>query len=474
MFVPQARRRFQDDAEGFVQTFKFQFLVSREPVADLPDWGQQQAEGWTIHHAPDLPCAAFTDRDGHPIAWMLGVAIDAEGKSLRDGRKLDLSRDDPDVPDRFETFLEGCAGRYVFVLLTPRARRVYLDPVGDLAAVYNPDNGMVGSTNLMVMDRRFIDNPVIPYDLVRTDKAAYTMGHTRDAVVKRLLASHYLDLDTTTPVRHWPRPDTDLTTRTSADDVTAVNDAITARLRDIFCELLRTENCILPLSGGRDSRCLLGVGMSEIDKAAFIFTWRFHWRSGLDVKRAREICDTLGLPHREFGFRKLTRNVKQRYLLRNGYSLFGTALRSLAISESIPSGHISVRGNIMGILRATNWTGQREGVFNLPHALRRLRSGFSAEEQIARFGDDFMAYYDAMPPHAQNKIYDLLWTDIVLTHGQGTRAYGVAQNFSMNAFNDRRLLELSMQLPVPYRMSDAAYDRIVVTTLPQLDGMPYV
>jgi 7-cyano-7-deazaguanine synthase in queuosine biosynthesis len=474
MFVPFGLSRFSEDPDQFTDTFKHQFLLTRDADSDFPGWLQTAAQGWTVFHAPDLPRTELTDRDGKPLGSLLGIAVDADGKSVRGKRQLDLSVDDADFLQLFETFVEGCAGRYVIALLIPQARRLYMDPVGDLATVYNPENGTAGSTNGLVMDREFIDNPVIPFGRVRTGEAAYTMGHTRDRVVKRLLASHYLDLDRMLPVRHWPRPDTDLETRRGRNQVLAVNDAITTRLGQIFCELLRTENCIMPLSGGRDSRCLLGTGLPEIHRAEFIYTWRFHRQSGKDCERAKEICAMLDLPHREFPFRKLTRSVKQQYLLRNGFALLGTALRSLAISEEIPGGHVSVRGNIMGILRATNWEGRREGVFNLPHALKRLRSGFSAEDQKAKFGDDFMAYYEAMPANAQNKIYDIAWTDIVLTHGQGVRNYGTPQNFVMNAFNDRKLLALSMQLPRNYRRRDKAYDRIVETTLPQLRNISYI
>ena len=474
MFQPLAQKRFLEEPQTFTETFKHQFLICRDGGLEFPGWHSHQAEGWHVYHAPDLPCTDLLDLDGRHLGWVLGIAVDADGQAVKGRHTLDLSCATADFTNKFEVFLEGCAGRYVVVLLIGGIHRLYLDPVGDLAAVYDPDTARAGSTNVIVQERDFIDNPVIPYGRVRDGVASYTMGHTRDARVRRLLASHYLDLGKMQPVRHWPKPDTDLETRRDKSDVLNVNDAITARLSQIFTELLRTEKVIMPLSGGRDSRCLLGCGMPEIQRAEFIFTWRFHRQSGADSERAKIICERLSLPHREFGFVRLNRAIKLQYLLRNGYAAFGTALQSLAISESLPGGNVMVRGNIMGILRATNWQRQQEGVLNLAHALKRLRSGFSGEEQMEKFGDDFMRYYEAMPANAQSKIYDMAWTDIVLTHGQGARSYGTVQNFILNAFNDRKLLALSMQLPLGYRMSDAAYDRIVATTLPQLANVPYV
>lgn len=474
MFQPIALKRIQGNPDAFIDTFKQQFLLSRDADLELPGWITHSAEGWYLRHAPDLPYVMLSDERGQQVGILLGRAVDAQGQALQRERKLDLVSGSEDFLDRFEKFIEGCAGRYVVVLMAPDAQRLYLDPVGDLAAVYDAENARAGSTNVIVQARDFIDNPIMPFGRVRTGELAYTMGHTRDADVKRLLASHFLDLARMVPVRHWPRPDLDLETRHDPSDVLAINDEITARLSQITCEFLRTEKVILPLSGGRDSRCLLGAGIEEMRRAEFLFTWRFHRQSGKDSERAKEICSMLDLPHQEFKFQRLTRPMRMEYLLRNGYAILGTALQSLAISESIPGGHVMLRGNIMGILRATNWQRQREGVLNLAHALKRLRSGFSSEERMEHLGGEFMAYFDAMPRNAQNKIYDIAWTDIVLTHGQGARSYGTVQNFILNPFNDRRLLQLSMQLPVRYRFSDAAYDRIVETTLPQLEGVPYV
>jgi hypothetical protein len=474
MFEPIALTHFATNPQGFTETFKHQFLIMRGDETALPGWTTYQEHGFCVTNAPDLPSTELLDSQGQHIGWVLGIAIDAAGQAIKGTRRIDATLGAGDFITRFEDFLEGCAGRYVMVLLTEGANRLYLDPVGDLAAVYDPENGRAGSTNLIVQDRDFIDNPDFPYMRVRTGELAYTLGHTRDAKVRRLLASHYLDLDRMDPVRHWPRPDTDIRTRTDQTEILAINDAITSRLQQIFCEILRTESVIMPLSGGRDSRCLLGTGMPEIQRADSLFTWRFHKQSGLDSERAKQICTILDLPHKEYGFQRLNREIKMTYLRRNGFAVFGTALQSVAISESLPGGHVMVRGNIMGILRATNWQRQREGKLNLTHALRRFRSGLHSDELHQKLAPKFMAYYDAMPPNAQNKIYDIAWTDITLTHGQGARTYGTPQNFILNAYNDRKLLQLSMQLPLPYRRRDTAYDRIVETTLPQLDGVPYV
>lgn len=265
-------------------------------------------------------------------------------------------------------------------------------------------------------------------------------------------------------------------TRSDEDEISAIMDEITARLGRNMAEVLRERACIVPLSGGRDSRCLVASALPEMGRAVTLFAWRFHRMSGRDAVLGARLAEFLNLPFQEFRFVKLTREVKALYLRRNGYSNFGTALQSLAISETLPGGMVMPRGNIMGIMRATNWTGKTEDMaFDPGHALRRLQLGTATADQARK--EQLLAavsgWYDGLPDSARPKVYDMLWLDMVLTHGQGTRSYGTPNNFVVNPFNDRRLLQLSMQLPLSLRKSDAPYDMILDRTVPALKEFEY-
>src|SRR5690606_36879097 len=148
---------------------------------------------------------------------------------------------------------------------------------------------------------------------------------------RRLFANHYLDLDSFAPVRHWPRPDTDLATRQDEAAVGTIMDEITGRLGMVFGEILRRETCMVPLSGGRDSRCLIATALDDLPRARTLFAWRFHRMSSRDAAIGRQIAESLGLPFTTYGNKRLTRDIRMRYLKRNGFVLFGTALQSLAV-----------------------------------------------------------------------------------------------------------------------------------------------
>ncbi|GFE63225.1 hypothetical protein [Litoreibacter roseus] len=472
---PTALTSCEQSNRDFAETFIYQFILSQEASLDTPGWQEKACNGWTLRHSEKLDTAPLTDANGKPVGFLLGIAVDANGKSLHKGVKFRLAATDPGFIDAVEETITGCAGRYLFAVLTPEFQSVYTDPVADLGMVYDPTTRIVASSLMLALRDDILPNEVVPFDDIRSGAQFYTLGHTRDQRVKRMLANFYLDLRTFTTARFWPRPDTDLEVR--QDTPVETTDLIIERLRAVFCEILRTQTCMVPLSGGRDSRCLIGVGSAEIHRARTLFTWRFHRQSGLDSETAKVIARRLDLPHEEYLFQKLTMRSKQTYLLRNGYAIYGTALRSLGIMETLPEGHVLPRGNIMGILRATNWTGQSEGPLNLTHAIRRLRLGEAsgaAHSTTDRWTHEFMMWYQTLPEVGRSKVYDLLWTDIVLPHNQGAREYGVPNNFIVNPYNDRRLLQLSMQLPLAFRRRDKAYDQIAERTVPHLSDIPYI
>lgn len=251
---------------------------------------------------------------------------------------------------------------------------------------------------------------------------------------------------------------------------------MTQRLGRNMSEILRRRRCIVPLSGGRDSRCLIASALADMGRAETLFAWRFHRQSVKDAGIGALIADHLSLPFKEYRHVKLTAPVRALFFKRNGYSYFGDALRSLAISEGLPGGMVMPRGNIMGLVRATNWPGKTETMpFDVDHALRRLHIGTIADrkECVENLKKRLMAWYEGVPLSGRENIYDILWLDMVLTHGQGARQYGTPNNFVVNPFNDRRLIQLAMQLPVSLRRTDRAYDMMLDRTAPDLKRFDY-
>lgn len=459
----------------FGQVFRNQFLLSERSDLTLPNWQVRQIGGWVFQHCPDLPVNELRSRDGRVVGFVAGIAVNPDGRVVDAPQVFGQTPEEDGFLGSIERYVIGLAGRYIVLLLEGDAPRVFADPVADYGIVYDPDSRLVASSLALALHRPVHPNPIFPWAEIRDAHIQYSLGHTRDFFVKRLFGNHYLRLRDFQMRRFWPLEDTDLETRDVAQADTII-DAIRGRLSQNMRALLAMGNCILPLSGGRDSRCLLGAAKEDIHKAQFIFSWRFHKQSGLDTETAARICERLGLVHKIFKFQKATFEDRQRFFLASGYATFGPELKTLAIHKQIPANLTILRGNIMGILRATNWTRQREGVLNIDHAVKRLRiyGAGASERPFQLWYHAFLEWHETLPPQGKNKVHDLAWLDITLPHSQGARWHGFPQHFFVNPFCDRHLLALSMQLPLKMRRNDMSYKALLDRTIPEMKDIPFV
>ncbi|MEP1201009.1 hypothetical protein [Tateyamaria sp.] len=459
----------------FARVFRNQFVLSECPDIKTPGWTTKTVNGWHFQHCQDLPVSELRTKDGSMIGFVCGVVIDSEGALVDAPQILNQNSQDAGFWKTVDTYCIGLSGRYIVMILQSLTPRIYTDPVADYGVVYDPNSRKVASSLMLALERPIHPNPIMPWADIRVGNLQYSLGHTRDFYVKRLFGNHYLGLKDFRPIRFWPREDTDLETR-SIEDSEGILDRIHARLSQNMRGLLSSGTCILPLSGGRDSRCLLGAGIDHIKDAQFVFSWRFHRQSGRDSETAKIIADRMGLEHRQYWNKKGTKADRMRFLLANGYATFGPELRTVHIHKDIPKNLTVLRGNIMGILRATNWARQREGALNIQHGIKRLRIyGANATEKNGAFWrNDFLAWYETLPSKGKAKVYDLAWLDITLPHSQGARFHGFPEHFFMNPFSDRYLLQLSMQLPLQIRRNDSAYAGLLDRTVPDLKDIPYV
>lgn len=458
---------------SFPDVFKHQYRFYSGKAATPDGWQSKAMDGFVLDHCPDLPVARITDLDDTPIGWALGVALRFRGPPVNDGYQIATRVGDDDFLDVFENNVAFLSGRYVVVLVHQGAARIYGDPVGDLGCVYNTKTGVAASTLTLALDRDIDPNPQISHDSVSGGAEAYSLGHTRDAHVKRLLPNHYLSVADKSLTRFWPKEDTDLYEKRPMK-AAELSDAIGQRLGHLTRHLFKAHPCIFPISGGRDSRTVLAAAEKSLKNVKFFFAWSFHHRSRKDVRLGQSIAKQLDLPFRHFRGTDPGPDDLALYELRTGFTGYGDVTRSLAISESMPGGHIMVRGNVMEILRATNWHRQQEGTLNLPHVKNRLRlfgKGFDGD--IHKWDPEILAWVDTLPPPALARVYDFVFIEQLLPHAQGARLYGVPQNFVVNPFNDRALLRLSMHVDRDFKLKDQAYDRIVRNYVPELAEIPY-
>lgn len=453
----------------FSQQFARQYALSKDKDLSFPTWTKVTFGDWILHHCPELPVAKIHDSAGTLVGFLLGIGITGDGDFIDDVLKLPGEFGTATFDSLAEQEIEAIAGRYVALLLRGDTPRIYFDPVCDYATVYDPKTETIASSLFLCLRREPINNPEIDYHDVVNDRRIFTFGHTRDKFVKRPLSNHYLDLKSFALVRHWPKPETRFKIAPGTEKQAIAK--IAARLGLIFERLVNNTSCIMPISGGRDSRNILACGRAHLDKLKFGFTWQFHKQSRIDAEIAADVAKFLGIEHRIFPFAKSTREKRLKYYLRTGYATGGGGKPVAGIIEQIPGGHVIILGNIMELLRANQW--QRHHIHRkiVPrHGLKRI--GITGNNCSPEEREKWLVIYNkwlaTVPPGSRRSAYDLGFLELLLPNTLGARHFLIPQNFYLNPFNDRSMISLAMSLPVEYRLDDMPNKELLAQTYSDL------
>src|SRR5208283_5517592 len=101
---------------------------------------------WILHWHPNLPVREIRSPAGTQVGWILGLAVDTEGRTLPPVWHLPFDCDEVDAAIRFESELNRLGGRFAAVFLASRSQRFYLDASGSLATVYCEDPQVLASS----------------------------------------------------------------------------------------------------------------------------------------------------------------------------------------------------------------------------------------------------------------------------------------------------------------------------------------
>lgn len=262
-----------------------------------------------------MPLVRLLDMHGEPFGYLIGYPIDlATGELLRADRRYDV------VPGSIDTFyaehIEDLQGNFIAILAIGGEQRLYLDAMGTLSVVYDPEARAVGGAASDLLDEQaYADR----FDAELHEKLGvaqdgwFPNGLTAHTGIVRLLPNHYLDLTTFRPVRHTMCASF-ADTPAEADDVA---DAIVTQVRGVTQALLAAGCPIaVGLTGGYDSRLLLAALRGMTDKVLFYTV--AGPGSTFDLVRAKELAERFGLQHKILPFATADDAQKAEWDLRVG------------------------------------------------------------------------------------------------------------------------------------------------------------
>jgi hypothetical protein len=478
----QALEICQRTDRSFQRVFRAQYFMSEDGGLCPEGWVTRRLKGWHLYHCPELNVAEIFAVNGRRVGWLLGIGVSPDGSLFPSGMRLAVAPGDNTFWSVVEAMIEGVAGRYAAILSDGREERIYHDPVCDLSCVFDPTTRVVASTLFLCLHRPLVRNRRMPHRGPLKGKHNYALQQTADRYVKRALPNHYLSLRTFSPVRHFPRGDEVLQADETQLDI--VCERIAERLKQVTTTLLTNFDCVLPVTGGNDSRNLLACAADVLGQTkTALFTHHINKMSGFDCMIGQDIGDMLGVDVQIVDvLGQMSHGILQGQSLHarqwdtayaTGYQTKGKSSAHVAALDLAPEGDLLLRGNVMELMRANQYPQGRETPFDLKHGLAKLRPAPTIDEAaVAAWGDDYMMWVDTLPENAKAKIYDFAFIEQLLPNTMGGTLWGPFPQFYVNPFSDRGMIVAALSIPAPIRRRNRINRRIVDLTCPALNEIP--
>lgn len=444
-------------------TFHDQFILARD-APEAPDgFVVRSHEGWWLASSPTLPVTRLTS-EGEAVGWMLGWAVLPDGSFAHEHPTLELPTERPGETAR-EDRLYTLPGRWLCHITAP-VPRVYLDPAGSLAMVYDVKRQVLASTTTLL-------NWADPHTLSRERFDARSLGRnqfhpsglTSDPAARRLLPNHYLALSTGQQVRHWPRGPID---RVGTDDVAGPIGTIVEATSSFVAALGRHRRLHVPLTAGRDSRMVMSMSRATVARIDFFTFAYLDWRRS-DKTFARSLSRRLGLSHTELPIVEATETEKMHYLQAIGYDAFeGKAKDFRVAAGQLPSDRGWLTSFAGEVGRADYWT-VTDGPGDVPDILTRLGLPHTEANLAAT-----ATWLRDTPFADDEQLYDLLSIEQRLGCWVGPQMYGHAPfAFNIVALNQRRVFAAMLSLPTEYVRQQLMAPDVIRQAWPELAELPF-
>lgn len=230
---------------------------------------RERISGRELAFDPWLSLCRLQAESGRVFATLIGFGFDLRaGRRLSDTEVFPLELGGIDAFER--ELLPRLVGAFLILTHDPLPPRVYLDPGGSLPLVFSPEDRRAASSTALLLDdaayeARF-NHPLHQAMVVNEGVGGWITGDlTAHKGVYRVLPNHYLDLETWSARRYWPRADS-FARWLPLDQ--AAKRASTAMLQ--FTTLASREfRLALSLTAGFDSRLLMASARDSLARCSF-------------------------------------------------------------------------------------------------------------------------------------------------------------------------------------------------------------
>lgn len=474
----EAQNLCERDGIDFNHVFRYQFAASKQNLDGFmsPPF---PLGGWKIYFGSGLPLVNIKDKSGKVVGVVAGICFSDHVHA--DSVTLDfLGGSGQGQVEAFSQWVVALGGRYtVFVTIQGKVL-VYTDPVGMNGLVYNRADQIVGSSPLVCVTDELQWNDHYNKDDVLSGVSKITLFETSDVRVRRCNPNCYLDLDKFTETRFWPLVPIE---PCSQGDIRSILEGIYERANASVAGIVDQHDCLVPVSGGMDSRLMIAMAGSSVGKVKQFFTHIFNYASRIDATIAGNICKRLQLPFVTYDKRNIELDEawveEQRKIvaITTGFSAPLPRETQYGLTKSLPEDHVILRGHQTDIMRAvfldriqdkarTNFRWQVKRLLIVP--FKKF-----TDEIFLKFLPQYEEWYESLPAVNEPHSIDLMFLEIYYASTIGVTFPALHHNFYMSPFNSREFIAEAMKLPKEYRKNGHAVFDFLMIQNPTLAEVPF-
>jgi len=431
-------------------------------------WSRRSIDTWYLGTHPVLPVRQIIASDSTVIGWLLGYPIDAQARLVTEDIRFPVSPDIADISDQFESSLYAYGGRFAAVLVTKQTSRFYLDPCGSLAAVFSSQQQIVASTASLIPYPSEDDKN---HELIKAtenphEDSYYPFGLTPRRSVERLLPSHFLDLQTWTSVRHWPKGEV-----IPVKNAREVVRELAVILKNNISAIAHHYPLHLAITAGRDSRMLLACAREHIDNTILYTVAAPNAGGRLDCHLAPKIAAQFGLKHILLRFENANDAQIKQWEYRTGNCVHGPIMNWNTSFKRLDPHRAVLLGAAGELGRGFHWRKGDAESSSISAADLLIKSQMpKIPETLARARQ----WLDGLPVRNALTIWGLLYNETFNGCWFGPANYGLVSNaLYIWPLCHRRIIEIMLSLPMEYRRNHSLPVELVENEWPELLSLPF-
>lgn len=260
--------------------------------------------------------------DGARLGDLYGLVLPPRAGSafVIEGDRIHMTAPVADFRDLETLLLDRMRGTFAVVTGGKLAPRLYPDCASTLPIVYCPESRRAGASAATILgEEEYWERYLALRHRLHVERRAleaWIPGTlTAHQGVYRLLPNHYLDLDTWSAVRFWPRPK-DFRRDAAGIDTASI---VAAEVSEFIAAAASEHRVGVALTAGYDSRLMAAACRGVANRLDF-YTLA-HDRPGMDAVVAGDLSRRLGLRHEVVPFVEATREEQDAWDRATGHTI---------------------------------------------------------------------------------------------------------------------------------------------------------